>query len=129
MFVVGRLGKDVELRVTPSNVEVASFSVATSDKNKNGEEKVEWHNVVVFGKTAVNCHKFLKKGSLACVEGKIQTESWDDKNTGVKRTDKKLYASHVTFLSSPTAKNAGAAPDEAPHDAGGVVHGSDEVGW
>lgn len=83
VILLGHLGKDPELRVTASGANVASFSLATSERRKDqsGEWKdaVEWHNVVVFGKTADNACKFLKKGSQVYVEGKIHTRKWQDK--------------------------------------------------
>ena len=87
-ILLGRLGKDVELKTTPSGASVANFSVATGEKykNKSGElvETTEWHNIVVWSKLAEVCQKYLSKGSQVYLEGKLQTRSWDDKD-GNKR--------------------------------------------
>lgn len=98
VFIVGRLGKEVELRYTPSQTAVAELSVATS--SKEGErEHTEWHTVTVFGKTAEACSNYLAKGSLVAVEGSIKTETWEDKKTREKRYRTKIKGDHVTFLS------------------------------
>ena len=79
VFLIGRLGKDPEIRYSPDGVAVTKFSLATSERTKQGE-KTEWHNIVVFGNQAENCSKFINKGSLVCVEGKIQNRKYVDKN-------------------------------------------------
>jgi len=80
-ILVGRLGKDPEVRYTPDGAMVTSFSLATDEqwKDKSGEkvQKTEWHNIVTFGKLAEICEKYLAKGSLVYLEGKLRTESWD----------------------------------------------------
>lgn len=114
-FVLGNLGKDPELRHTPSNVAVCTFSVATSEHyTKNGQkvEETDWHNIVVWEKQAEACKKFLVKGSKVFVEGKMKTRKYDDKN-GVTRYTTEIIASKVDFVSS---KNDGARP---PHPAEG----------
>lgn len=76
VILIGRLGKDPESRFTQSNTQVVNFSMATSKKVK-GEEQTEWHNVVLFGKTAEIAEKYLTKGSLLCIEGSIQTSKYE----------------------------------------------------
>ena len=82
-ILIGRLGKDPELRQTQSQMAVCTLSVATSERRKdasgNWNEQTEWHNVVVFGKTAENCAQYLAKGRQVYVEGRIQTRKWQDK--------------------------------------------------
>jgi len=82
MIVLGRLGKDPEVRYLQDGKAVANFSVATSEEWKDkatGEkkERVEWHKIVVFGRLAEICGEYLKKGSQAYFEGRLQTRSWD----------------------------------------------------
>jgi len=87
VILVGRLGKDPEVKYTPSGMQIAKFSIATSENVKRGdnwEEKTEWHNIVLFNKQAEFAGEYLKKGSLVYLEGKISTSSWDDEN-GVKK--------------------------------------------
>ena len=101
-MLIGNLGKDPELRYTQNQTAVASFSVATAERQKKGEtwENVtEWHNVVTWGKTAENCAKYLAKGKKVFVEGKIQTRSWEDKD-GNKRYTTEIVAQNVQFLDS-----------------------------
>src|SRR5262249_35814583 len=89
VILVGRLGKDPEIRSTPSGTTVAKFSLATDDRytDKNGEkqERTEWHNITAWGKLAEICGQYLRKGKLIYIEGSIRTDSWDDKETGQKR--------------------------------------------
>ncbi len=103
VLVLGHLGQNPELKYTPSGSAVCNFTVATSEsyKKKDGskEEKTEWHRIVSWGKTAENVNKFLSKGSLAFVEGKLETRSWEDKN-GQKRYTTEIVASRVDFVGS-----------------------------
>jgi single-strand DNA-binding protein len=89
VLLIGNLGKDPELSYTASGVAVAKFSVATGERWKdqegNVQERTEWHNIVAWRKLAEICGQYLKKGSKVYLEGKLQTRSWDDKNTGQKR--------------------------------------------
>ena len=102
-IIIGRLGKDPDLRSTQSNKQVCNFSVATSEKYKDAsgasKENTEWHNVVVWGKAAENCSKYLSKGSLALVEGQLRTREWEDKE-GKKNRTTEINAFNVQFLDS-----------------------------
>ena len=103
VILVGRLGQDPEIRATPSGQTVASLRVATSEswiKDGQREERTEWHRVVVWGKQAENVGKFLSKGRAVFIEGKIQTRSWDDQQSGQKRYMTEIVASNVQFLDS-----------------------------
>jgi single-strand DNA-binding protein len=109
VILIGNLTKDLELKHLPSGGSVVNFSVATSETWKDkasGEKqnKVEYHNIVVFGKQAENCARFLSKGSRVFVEGKIQTRSWDDKD-GNKRYTTEINASDVKFLTTNSQTN------------------------
>jgi single-strand DNA-binding protein len=102
VILVGRLGKDPEIRSTPSGTSVAKFSLATDDKftDRSGEkqERTEWHNVVAWGKLAEICGQYLKKGKLVYIEGSIRTDSWDDKETGVKKYRTEIIANTMQML-------------------------------
>ena len=82
VIIIGRLGKEPDVKTLASGSLVANFSVATTEKwkDKSGEqnEKTEWHKCSAFGKTAEICERYLKKGSLVYVEGRLQTRSWED---------------------------------------------------
>ena len=99
--IIGRLGRDVELRQTPSGQSVASFTVATDESytSRDGQkvEQTEWHRVSVFGKQAELCGKFIGRGSLVYVEGRIRSRKWTDKE-GIERTATEINADRVQFL-------------------------------
>lgn len=108
VIVLGRLGKDVELKYTTKNHSVANFSVATSEKWKDKQsgqmnEKTEWHRVVVWGAQAENCANFLRKGSQVYIEGRLETRSWEGKN-GEKKYTTEVVANNVQFLDAPEKK-------------------------
>lgn len=101
VIIVGRLGKAPETKQVNSTT-VATFSVATSEswtKDGQKQERTEWHRVVVWGKLAENCGKYLDKGRQVYVEGRLQTRSWDDKD-GQKKYSTEIVATTVTFLGS-----------------------------
>ena len=103
VILLGNLGKDPELRYTPSQVPVCNFSLATGERRKdaNGQwsDHTEWHNIIAFGKTAENCANFLKKGRQVYIEGKIQTRKWQDKE-GKDRYTTEILANTVQFVGS-----------------------------
>jgi len=116
-ILVGRLGKDPEIRYTPEGAMVTSFSVATDEqwKNKNGEkqQKTEWHNITTFDKLAEICGKYLSSGMLVYVEGKILTRKWEDKQ-GQTRYTTGIIAQTIKMLSQ--AKEQKEAPSREPGD-------------
>jgi single-strand DNA-binding protein len=102
VILVGRLGKDPEIRSTPQGTSVVKFTVATDEKftDRNGEkqERTEWHNITVWGKLAEICGQYLKKGKLVYLEGSLRTDSWDDKETGQKRYRTEVVANQMKML-------------------------------
>lgn len=90
VFIVGRLTADPQLRTTTSGMQVASFSIATNrmwmDKSGAKQTSVEYHNIVVWGRQAEVASRFLTKGALALVEGRLQTRTWEDKTGGKRKT-------------------------------------------
>ena len=111
VLLIGNLGKDPELSYTASGIAVAKFSIATNerwkDQDGNVQERVEWHNIIVWRKLAEICGQYLKKGSKVYLEGKLQTRSWDDKNTGVKRYTTEVIADDLIMLDSKGAGETG----------------------
>ena len=99
-IIAGRLTGDPQLRTTTSGQPVGSFSVATNrvwmDKAGAKQEEVEYHNIVVWGRQAELASKFLTKGALVLVEGRLQTRAWDDKQ-GQKRKTTEIVADRVQF--------------------------------
>jgi single-strand DNA-binding protein len=102
VILVGRLGKDPEIRSTPGGQSVAKFTIATDEKftDRNGEkqERTEWHNIAAWGKLGEICGQYLKKGKLVYIEGSIRTDSWDDKETGVKKYRTEIIANTMKML-------------------------------
>jgi len=102
VILVGRLGKDPEIRSTPSGTTVAKFTIATDDRftDKSGEkqERTEWHNIVAWSKLAEICGQYLRKGKLVYIEGSIRTDSWDDKESGQKRYRTEIIANQMQML-------------------------------
>ncbi len=105
VIIVGRLGADPELKHTQNAQAVARLSVATSenwtDKNGQKQERTEWHRIVVWGKLAELCGKYLSKGRQVYVEGRLQTRSWED-NQGQKKYSTEVVANTVQFLGAGT---------------------------
>jgi single-strand DNA-binding protein len=103
VILIGRLGQDPEVRATPSGQSVATLRVATSEswvKDGQKEERTEWHRVIVWGRQAETVGKYLSKGRSVFIEGKLQTRSWDDAQSGQKRFMTEIVASNVQFLDS-----------------------------
>ena len=117
-MVIGNLGGDPELRYLPSGQPVVGFSIATdevyTDKQGQKQERVEWHNIVVFGKLAETCNQYLKKGRQAYVEGRLRTRDFEAKNNGGKRQRTEILASRVQFLGPAPAEKSEASAIEEP---------------
>ncbi len=103
IILVGNLGKDPELKKTPSGVSVCTFSLATSENYKDNEgrhhERTEWHNIVAWSKLAEICGQYLHKGMQAYIEGSIQIRAYNDRN-GNKRYITEIVASEMQMISS-----------------------------
>ena len=102
VILIGHLGKDPEVKFTPSGMPVAKFSIATSDRHKdkdgNWQERTEWHNLVAFQRTAEIIGEYCKKGSQIFIEGKLSTSSWDDKETGQKKYKTEVIINELVLL-------------------------------
>jgi single-strand DNA-binding protein len=113
VYLIGRLTHDPELRSTPSGQQVATVKLATSrvwndQATKQKREATEFHTVVAWGRLAEICGQYLKKGGLAMFEGRLQTRSWDDKNTGAKRYMTEIVAESMQL--GPRSANSGYSP-------------------
>ncbi len=124
VFILGRLTADPVLRATPGGQNVASFSLATNrvwnDKNGAKQEAVEFHNIVVWGRQAEVAGKFLTKGSLALVEGRMQTRGWQDKQ-GQNRKTTEIVAERIQLGPRSAGGGAPRAGNTAPMAAGNEV--------
>jgi len=119
-IIIGNLGKDPEVRFTPSGRAVAKFSVATTEKwnDQQGQkqERTEWHNIVVWGKQAETCGQYLAKGRQVFVEGRITNRSYDDKD-GNKRYITEIIARDVRFLGGAGGAGGGGGRDGGSFNA------------
>lgn len=118
VIIIGRLGADPEVKTISTGNTVTRLSIATSeswvDKDGQKQERTEWHRVVVWGKLAELCGKYLAKGRQAYVEGRLQTRSWEDQQ-GQKKYTTEIVANSVQFLG---------AAQGASHDGGGYSQSS-----
>ena len=122
VILIGRLGKDPELKYTPNGTPVAKFSLATDEvfKDQSGEQQkhTEWHNIVAWKRLAEICGEYLTKGKQVYIEGSIRSHQWEDKQTGTKRTGYEIVAQKMTMLGSRAdSERASAAPGERPPQA------------
>ena len=102
VILIGNLGKDPEVKYTPSGMAVARFSVATTDRVKdkegNWQDRTEWHNLVAFQRTAEIASEYLKKGNKVYIEGRLHSDSWDDKETGQKKYKTEIIINDLVLL-------------------------------
>jgi single-strand DNA-binding protein len=129
VILIGRLGADPETRVTAGGTTVANLRLATSERRKeNGEwvEATEWHRLVAFGKTAENVAQYRAKGSELAVEGRIQTNKWQDKE-GNDRYTTEIVCDRLEFIGGKAEPKPEAKPQEAPKSQQGVEPFSDDI--
>lgn len=103
VVLIGRLGKDPELRYTQNQTPVCTFSLATSHKMK-GKESTQWHNIVAWQKLAEICSKHLGKGSQVAVTGRLEYRAWENKQ-GQKQVSAEIIAENIEFLGSPQQRS------------------------
>lgn len=133
VFLLGRLGKDPEVRYLENNRAVANFTLATNevfiDKSGNKVEQTDWHNIEMWDALARNAEKVLRKGRTVFIEGKIKNETWTDKE-GNKRSAVRIRALQFQVVSTPSPnnehhnnssdRNANVA-DEHHHEGGDIM--------
>jgi single-strand DNA-binding protein len=129
VILVGNLGRDPEIRTTPSGQTMAKFSVATSrrwkDRDGNRQEATEWHNVVCWGRQAEVAGQFLTKGKQIFLEGRLQTDSWEDKETGKKMYRTEVVCENFQMLGS---RGDGSGGQQAPRSAPPAESGGFDAG-
>ncbi len=127
VVLIGRLTKDPELRYTSSNIPSATFSVAVNRpfQNQNGVREADFINIVVWRKQAENVKKYITKGSLVAIEGRIQTRNYDDKD-GKKVYVTEVIADNVQFLESKGQKSSNSEVDNSFNDMAPTTNVSDE---
>lgn len=121
VIIIGNLTRDPEIKALPSGIQVATVGMATNryykDKDGNRQESVEYHNVVVFGRQAETVAQYLRKGSSALVEGRLQTRSWEQ--DGQKRYRTEIVADRVQFGDRKTDGGGGGYQQQEPQSTGG----------
>ncbi|MCI5108637.1 MAG: single-stranded DNA-binding protein [Candidatus Pacebacteria bacterium] len=133
-MLFGNLTRDPELKALPSGTQVTNFSIATNrvwkDKDGNNQNSTDFHNIVVFGRQAETVAQYLKKGSSAYVEGRIQTRSWDA-DDGSKRYRTEVVADRVQFGpktgGSGSAASAGSEKDASGNDGDQIDYPEEEI--
>jgi len=124
VILIGNLGSDPEVRYTPSGVAVAQFNIATSEEWKDkdsGEkrERTEWHRIVAWRRLGEICGEYLSKGQQVYVEGRIQTNTWEDKE-GNKRYTTEIIANTVQFLGRRESSESARPRSTTPADYQGM---------
>ncbi len=120
VILIGRLGKDPEIKYTPSGAPVVKFSLATDEvfKDRAGEQqrRTEWHNIVAWNKLAEICGEYLSKGRQVYIEGSIRSRQWEDQS-GNKRTAYDIVARDMKMLDSRGSAERSSAPVNAAASA------------
>ncbi len=135
-ILIGNLGKDPEIRYTQSGNAVCNFSLATTERRKQGEEwadHTEWHNVVAWGRQAELCNQYLQKGSSVYIEGRIQTRKWEDKDGNARYTTE-IVVGDIQFLGRTKGSEGGghgepqggSRPTSRPSGGGRPTSGPDD---
>ncbi len=136
VILVGRLGKDPEMKSSPSGMSIAKFSLATDERftDKSGEkqDRTEWHNIVAFNRLAEICGQYLRKGKLVFIEGSIRTDSWEDKESGQKKYRTEIIANGMQMLGKREDEGSGGgsyseSSRNSPSSASSTIQDDEEV--
>jgi single-strand DNA-binding protein len=134
VILVGNIGKDPDVKYTPSGVPVAKFSLATNErfKGKSGEwqERTEWHNVIAWQRLAEIVGEYVQKGNKLYVEGRLQTSSWEDRQSGDKKYKTEIVAHDLVLLGSNNGARDANVPqrshaEHAEEDCSGSITDED----
>jgi len=128
-ILIGNIGQDPELRYTQGGQPVLNLRLATTEtfvnRDKERQQRTEWHTVVVWGKRGEALHKILAKGRGICVEGRIQTRKWEDKE-GNKRYGTEIVATNVILLGGRGQAAVSEGTGGYEHEHGSPAHGGEE---
>jgi single-strand DNA-binding protein len=131
VMLLGNLGKDPEMRATPAGTIIANVSLATGEsrKGQDGEwyEHTEWHNLVAFGRTAEIMRDYTSKGSRVFLEGRLQTRSLEDKNSGEKKYRTEVIVSQLTLLDSKPGESFQQPATDRQTNVHGVDVSDDDI--
>ncbi|MFC1632550.1 single-stranded DNA-binding protein [Patescibacteria group bacterium] len=129
-MIIGNVTRDPEVRTTPNGQNVASFGVATNlvwtDQSGEKQQKTEFHNVVAWRKLADICAQYLTKGKKVYVEGRIETQTWEDKESGAKRNRTEIVADNMIMLSGGPSGGGAPAGDAPKSEAPAADAGKDK---
>ena len=133
VILVGNLGRDAELKYTPSGAAVSNFSIATTEtwKDKNSgerKEKTEWHRIVLWGKTAENLSQYLLKGKQVFVEGRLETRQWEDKEGQKRSTTEVRIGPGDRLVLLGSRGDGGSRPSSAGNESAPSSPSSDQAG-
>lgn len=130
VLIIGRLGADPELRYTATGTPVATFRVAASrqwrDPNGNLHDETEWFNVVAWNRLAEICHQYLSRGARVYVEGRLQTRTWEDPQTGQSRSRVEVVAQDMILLEQRESR-ADDSPSRSPRREPPPDIGDDDI--
>ena len=123
VILLGNVGKDPEIKSTPSGTMVATFGLATSDRYQdpqgNWQDRTEWHNLVAYNRTAEIIRDYVKKGSKLYVEGSLRTSNWEDKTSGQKRYKTEIIVNDLSLLSGRDEGSGGGSYSRGGGDSAG----------
>jgi single-strand DNA-binding protein len=129
-ILLGHVGKDPDIRSTNGGTIVASFSLATADRQKDGQgnwqDRTEWHNLVAFNRAAEIIRDYVRKGSLLLIEGKIQTRTWDDRESGQKKHRTEILINDLTLLGGRPEDEGRVSNGRSPARTGSVDFGHEQ---
>ncbi len=134
VILIGHVGNDPDIKYTPSGKALAKFSLATNErfKDKSGEwqDRVEWHNILAWERLAEIVGEYVHKGSRVYIEGKLQTSSWEDRNSGDRKSRTEISARDIVLLgsreaSSDTDRESAEDDREPVHAAAGQITDED----
>lgn len=133
VILIGNLGRDPEIRSTTSGMAVANFSLATNrkwnDRDGNRQEQTEWHNIVCFGRQAEIAGQYLTRGKKIYVEGRLQTRSWDDRNSGEKKYRTEVVCDNFQMLGGRQDGGGGGGYQGGGGGGGGYQQGGGGGGY
>lgn len=125
VILMGRLTRDPETRTTPSGKTVTSFSLAVDRQTQ--DDQADFFDVTAWEKTGELVAQYVTKGRRILVQGRLRQDSWDDKDTGKKRSKVEVVAFDVTFLDGPNGDNAGASSNDSASSASSKKKSDDVV--
>lgn len=130
VILIGNLGKDVELKFTPQGTPVAKISIATNErfkgKDDQWQDRAEWHNIVLWQRLAEIAAEYVKKGDKIYIEGRLQTRTWDDRQTGQKKYMTEVVATDLVLLGGNRAPTPAVQQQEEFHQLVGASPITDE---